>query len=150
MTTKLALLTLTLLPLLCLEATAADSVAVTITSYDTMKYSLTKIQAKPGQTVVVELKNEGSLPKETMGHNWILLKAGSDPLAYSKAAIKARAQDYQPPSLANEVLASIRLLGPKETGKTSFTAPSVPGNYPFLCSFPAHAQSGMKGVLTVK
>ena len=133
---------------LCLQA--AGTVEVTISAFDTMKYSVSKIEAKPGQKVTVELKNEGNLPKATMGHNWILLKAGSDLKAYSTAAIKARGQDYEPPALANEVLASIRLLGPKESGKTSFTAPSAPGSYPFLCSFPAHLQSGMRGVLIVK
>ena len=147
---KPTLLTLALIfsASICLQA--ADTVAVTISAFDTMKYSVSKIEAKPGQKVTVELKNEGSLPKATMGHNWILLKAGSDAKAYSTAAIKAREQDYQPPSLANQVLASIRMLGPKESSKTSFTAPSAPGTYPFLCSFPAHMQSGMKGALIVK
>ena len=115
-----------------------------------MKYSVTKIEAKPGQKVVVELTNEGNLPKVAMGHNWILLKAGSDPLAYATAGMKAKAENYQPQSLAHEVLTSISLLGPKESGRTSFTAPSNPGSYPFLCSFPAHYQTGMRGVLIVK
>ena len=149
---KQTLITLALLlpASLCLRAASSETVAVTISAFDTMKYSLTKIEAKPGQKVTVELKNEGNLPKATMGHNWILLKAGSDPMAYSAAAIKAREQDYQPSSRANEVLASIKMLGPKESAKTSFTAPSAPGTYSFLCSFPAHCQSGMKGSLIVK
>ena len=132
----------------CLRA--ADSVSVKIEAFDTMKYSLSKIEAKPGQKVTVELTNAGNLPKATMGHNWILLKAGSDAKSYAAAAVKAREQDYQPASLSGEVLASIKLLGPKESGRTSFTAPSAPGSYPFLCSFPAHMQSGMKGTLIVK
>ena len=144
------LLTLTLLFFASLGLQAADTVAVTISAFDTMKYSVTKIEAKPGQKVTVELKNEGTLPKATMGHNWVLLTAGSDPKAYSAAAIKAREQDYQPAALASEVLASIRLLGPKESAKTTFTAPSAPGTYPFLCSFPAHMQAGARGVLIVK
>lgn len=129
---------------------AADNLNVSISAFDTMKFSVTKIQAAPNQKITVELKNEGNLPKETMGHNWILLKAGSDPVAYATAAIKARAQDYQPASLAGEVIAATRLIGPKETARVSFTAPSAPGSYPFLCSFPGHCQAGMKGVLIVK
>lgn len=132
-----------------LAASAADNVSITIAGYDTMKFSVNKIEAKAGQKVTVTLRNEGNMPKEAMGHNFILLKAGSDPLAYVKAAIKAKAQDYQPPALANEVIASTRLLGPKESDQVTFTAPA-PGTYAYFCSFPAHYQSGMKGVLLVK
>jgi plastocyanin len=28
--------------------------------------------------------------------------------------------------------------------------PTAPGEYPFLCTFPAHCAIGMKGVLVVK
>ena len=129
---------------------ASPPLNISITASDTMKYSVTKIEAKPGQKVVVELTNQGNLPKTAMGHNWILLKAGSDPLAYATAGMKAKAENYQPRSLASEVITSIALLGPKESGRTSFTAPSTPGSYPFLCSFPAHYQTGMRGVLIVK
>ncbi|MBI5766279.1 MAG: hypothetical protein HZA93_00675 [Verrucomicrobia bacterium] len=52
--------------------------------------------------------------------------------------------------MKDKVLATIGLLGPNETGEASFTAPTEPGEYPFLCSFPAHCQIGMKGVLVVK
>lgn len=149
-TKTILLLSLILLPIAARPLLAAGAKTVSIKAYDTMKFSVTKIEAKPGEKVTVELTNEGSLPKETMGHNWILLKAGSSAAAYANAAMKARAQDYQPPSLASEVLASIHLLGPKESAKTTFTAPSAPGSYPFLCSFPAHYQSGMRGKLIVK
>jgi uncharacterized cupredoxin-like copper-binding protein len=42
------------------------------------------------------------------------------------------------------------MLGPGQMGDVIFTTPTKPGEYPFLCSFPAHYQSGMKGVLVVK
>lgn len=123
---------------------------ISIGAFDTMKFSVNKIEAAPGQKITIELKNAGTLPKEAMGHNWILLKAGSDARAYANQAVKAAAQDYQPPALAAEVVASIKLLGPSETGSVTFKAPMAPGSYPFLCSFPAHYQSGMKGVLVIK
>jgi azurin len=128
----------------------AETKRVSISGYDTMKYSITTIEVSPGQPVIVELKNEGSLPKDAMGHNWILLKAGVDPMAYAAAAANAKAENYQPKSQASKVLAAIPLLGPKEKGVTSFTAPTVAGTYHFVCSFPAHAQAGMKGTLVVK
>jgi uncharacterized cupredoxin-like copper-binding protein len=48
------------------------------------------------------------------------------------------------------VIAKIDVLGPRKSGEIEFTAPTAPGDYPFLCTFPAHYISGMKGVLTVK
>jgi azurin len=129
---------------------AESPISVVIGAFDTMKYSVNKIEAHPGQKVTVVLKNEGNIPKEAMGHNWVLLKAGVDPLSYATAAINAKAEGYEPKAQADKVLASIALLGPKETGKVSFTAPSAPGSYAYVCSFPAHCQAGMKGVLVVK
>ena len=123
---------------------------VSISGYDTMKFSVTQIEASPGQPIIVELKNDGTQPKEAMGHNWILLKAGVDPIAYANAAATAKAENYQPKAQAGKVLASIPLLGPKEKAVTSFTAPSVPGTYHFLCSYPGHTQAGMAGTLVVK
>ncbi|MSU73429.1 MAG: hypothetical protein EXS43_14005, partial [Opitutus sp.] len=52
--------------------------------------------------------------------------------------------------MKDKVLAFVALLGPNETGEVTFTAPTKPGEYPFLCSFPAHCLIGMKGVLVVK
>jgi azurin len=123
---------------------------VSISAYDTMKYSVTQIEAHPGQKVVVELRNDGTIPKEVMGHNWILLKPGADSAAYAQAAMTAKAENYEPRSLADKILAAIPLLGPKESGRASFTAPQAPGNYPFFCSAPGHFAAGMKGMLVVK
>lgn len=123
---------------------------VEITASDNMKYSLNLIEAKPGEQLTVVLTNIGAQPKEVMGHNWILLKAGTDAEAFDKAAALAKATDYFPTALADQVLARIELLGPRKSGEVTFNAPTVPGEYPFLCSFPAHFQVGMKGVLVVK
>jgi azurin len=124
--------------------------SVAITANDSMKFSVTSFTAKPGEVVRVELKNQGTLPKSVMAHNWILLKAGRDGAAYSSAAASSKEENYEPKALANDVLASIGLLGPKETGEVTFTAPTVPGDYVYLCSFPAHFQVGMHGVMTIK
>ncbi|HRE82401.1 MAG TPA: plastocyanin/azurin family copper-binding protein, partial [Opitutaceae bacterium] len=48
------------------------------------------------------------------------------------------------------VVAHTKLLGPKQSDEITFKVPSEPGDYPYVCSFPAHAMAGMKGVLVVK
>ena len=55
-----------------------------------------------------------------------------------------------PAALSDQIIAKIDLLGPRKSGEVEFKAPTVPGDYVFLCTFPAHFQAGMKGVLTVK
>ena len=123
---------------------------IDITAGDTMKFNVTAIDAKPGEDLKVVLTNIGTQPKEVMGHNWVLLKAGTDVDAFVAAAISAKDSGYIPSALADEVIAHIDILGPRKSGEVDFKAPTVPGDYPFLCTFPAHYQSGMKGVLTVK
>ena len=131
-------------------ATKSGPRTIEITAGDTMKYNISAIEAKPGEELTVILTNIGSQPKEVMGHNWILLKVGTDVAAFDAAAIGAKATDYFPESKKDEVIAHIPLLGPRKSGEVTFKAPETPGDYPFLCSFPAHYQVGMKGTLTVK
>lgn len=136
--------------LLASSAAAQAPRTIEITANDQMKFGVTAIQAKPGEQLKIVLKNIGTLPKEAMGHNWVLLKKGSDPAAFANAAVAARATDYIPANLKGQVVAATKLIGPKQTDELTFTVPSEPGDYPFLCSFPAHFVVGMKGVLTVK
>jgi azurin len=123
---------------------------VTIEANDAMKFSVTRFEVAPGQQVKVVFKNVGTLPKEAMGHNWVLLQKGTDVMAFSTAALPAKATDYIPDSMKGAVLAHTKLLGPKQTEELTFAAPSEPGDYPFVCSFPAHTMAGMRGVMVVK
>jgi azurin len=128
---------------------AAGPRVIEITANDTMKYSVTTIEAKAGEQLKVVLTNIGQLPKEAMGHNWVLLKAGTDGLAFVTAASTARDTDYIPAALKDQVIASTPIIGPRKSAEVVFTVPAA-GEYPFLCSFPAHYAVGMKGTLIVK
>jgi azurin len=142
-------LTFALLLPVCVRAQAATT-SVEISGNDSMKFNTASFTVKPGEVIHVSLSNVGTLPKSVMGHNWILLKAGKDGAAYSSAAANAKDEDYQPKALAGEVIASIGLLGARQNGEVTFTAPTVPGNYVYLCSFPGHYQVGMRGIMIVK
>lgn len=130
-------------------APTAGPRTVEITANDTMKFSVVTIEAKAGERLKVILTNTGTQPKEVMGHNWILLKAGSDAGAFSAAATVAKDTNYIPAALKDQIIANIDLLGPRKSGEVVFTVPAA-GEYPFLCSFPAHFAVGMKGTLIVK
>lgn len=130
------------------EAPAGPRV-IEITANDQMKFSVTSIEAKAGEELKIVFTNVGTLPKEAMGHNWVLLTADADPAAFAAAAMTAKDSDYVPASLASKVIAKTELLGPRKTSEVVFKAPA-PGTYTFICSFPAHFMVGMKGTLTVK
>jgi len=129
---------------------ATSEKTVVITANDSMRFNVTRIEAQPGQKIHIQLKNEGTFPKEVMAHNWVLLRSGQSTTSYAAAATSARDQGYEPKALANEVLASIPLVGARQTGEVTFFAPTEPGVYPYLCSFPAHCQVGMHGELVVR
>ena len=132
-------------------APAAPAVAnIELTANDSMKFSATHFEVSAGQEVKVTLTNLGTMPKVAMGHNFILLKKGTDLKAFTDAAIMAAATDYVPAALADQLIAHTKLLGPKQSDEITFKAPTEPGEYPFICSFPAHFLSGMKGVIVVK
>lgn len=115
-----------------------------------MKFDVSSITAAPGESIKVTLTNECALPKNVMGHNWVLLTAGTDAAAFAAAAAAEAANGYIPEKQKDKILAVIGLLGPNETGEVVFKAPTAPGEYTFICTFPAHTAVGMKGVLVVK
>jgi len=123
---------------------------VEFTANDSMKFNLARFEVKAGQDVTVSLTNMGNSPKAVMGHNLVILQKSADPKAYSDAAVMAAATDYIPAALASQVVAHTKLLGPKQSDEIKFKAPTEPGEYPFLCTFPAHFVAGMKGVMVVK
>lgn len=137
-------------PAAAAKAPAAGPRTIEITANDQMKFSLTTIEAKPGEDLKVILTNIGTMPKEAMGHNWVLLKKGADATAFATASMTARETEYIPPALKDQVLAYTELIGPRKSSEAVFKAPTEPGEYVFLCTFPAHFLTGMKGVLVVK
>jgi azurin len=125
-------------------------VKVTINANDQMKFDVTKIEAKPGQKVTVTLKNAGTMPKVSMGHNFVLLTPDVDLAKFMEAGVPHMGRDYIAPEMESKVIAHTKLLGPNETDTISFAAPRKAGDYTFICSFPGHYAIGMKGTLTVQ
>jgi azurin len=115
-----------------------------------MKFNLATIDAKPGEQLTVKFINKGTLPKIAAAHNWVLVKLGVDMTAFGTAAVMAgAAADYIPVKFKDQVIAFTKLAGPGETFQVSFRAPTAPGSYPYICSFPGHYVT-MKGVMNVK
>ena len=136
----------------CSRAPEVPPKTVEIQADDKMRFDVTAFEAKPGQKISVTLKNVGTTPKFSMGHNFVLLDRGVNTENVTKfldAASTEAAHDYVPPG-SKEVLAHTKLLGPNETETITFTAPFIPGEYLYICSFPGHYSQGTKGFMTVK
>jgi azurin len=137
----------------CSKAPEAPPKEVTIQADDKMRFDVTAFDAKPGQKISVTLKNVGTTPKFSMGHNFVMLdrtiNSSNVQSAFLDKASTEAAHDYVPPG-AKEVLAHTKLLGPGETDTATFNAPYIPGDYLYLCSFPGHYSQGTKGFMTVK
>ncbi|MEC7487494.1 MAG: plastocyanin/azurin family copper-binding protein [Verrucomicrobiota bacterium] len=123
---------------------------VEITADDKMRYNLEAFTVPVGGQVKLKLVNIGKMPIASMGHNLVILKLDVNINKFATDAASARENDYIPLKYAAEIIAATKLLGPGQSDIIDFTAPVEPGEYTYLCSFPAHLYAGMRGVMTVK
>ena len=137
----------------CSRAPQAPPKEVQVQADDKMRFDVTAFEVRPGQKVSITIKNVGTTPKFSMGHNLVVLdKQITEQNIQAKfldPASTEAAHDYVPPGDKN-VLAHSKLLGPNESDTVTFTAPQVPGQYLYVCSFPGHYTQGTKGFMTVK
>jgi azurin len=123
---------------------------IDIVGTDDMKFSVTTIEAKPGEQIRVRLMAKGGMPKIAMAHNFVLLAKEANTLKFVNASAMARATDFIPPEMKKDVIAATALAGAGETVEVTFKVPAAAGTYTYLCSFPGHFQAGMAGKLIVK
>jgi len=111
-----------------------------------MKYDITEFVVAAGEQVELVLENV-----DFMQHNLVIIKPGqkekvgaaADKLA---ADPKGAALQYVPQT--TDVLFATAMVDPEQTVTLKFTAPSEPGEYPFICTFPGHWRI-MQGVMKV-
>ncbi|MGO3182937.1 MAG: azurin [Aequorivita sp.] len=124
------------------EATTTDSdskeAVVTIEGNDQMKFNKSEIRVKAGQKVKLTLKHVGKMEKNVMGHNWALLTKDADMAAVGQAAASAADNDYIPADMTDKFIAHTKMLGGGESDTIEFEAPTEPGTYTFMCTFPGH------------
>lgn len=131
-------------------AQAQSPRVIAITGTDSLAFSMPKITAKPGESLRIVLATKSMQPKKTMAHNFVLLAPGTDASSFAMAAAMARSTEYIPAALKGKILVATRLAGAGETVSADFKAPTKPGTYTYICSFPGHVSGGMRGILTVR
>ena len=130
-------------------ANAADKVCkLAITGTDLMQYDKKELDVAGDCTSVeLTLTHGGKLPKEAMGHNWVLVNA-ADLNAVANSGMSAGiANNYITPG-DKKVLASTKIIGGGESTTVTFPTSVLKkgGSYMYLCTYPAH-NSAMRGVL---
>ena len=108
-----------------------------------MKFDKTALTVPAGAEVHLVLKNNGTM--DTMSHNWVLVKTGTEALVALDGLNKAPDAGFVVPGA--DVYTYTPLAPPGKTVEVTFTAPAA-GKYPYICTFPGHYVL-MKGVLTV-
>ncbi len=101
-----------------------------------MAYDKEIIAVRAGKPVEIVFDNIDLMP-----HNLVITQPGAMEeigLAAEASALQpgAAARQYVPQS--GKILLASRLLQPRETQKLSFVAPTEPGVYPYVCTYPGH------------
>jgi len=109
----------------------------TVEGNDQMRFDTELIRVKAGEPVTLLFKNVGILPKESMGHNLVVLKPGADVATFGAEAVSAADNEYIPKTSLSSIVVYTKLLGPGEEETITFTLEDK-GVYPYLCSFPGH------------
>lgn len=115
---------------------------------DEMQFSKTEMHVTAGQKITLTFKHTGKMDKTVMGHDFVLLKQGTDVNAFAHEAMSARDTGFIPKSREASVIAHTRLLGGGESDTIQFSV-AEKGTYDYICSFPGHSAL-MKGKLIVE
>lgn len=120
---------------------------VYLSGSDQMKYNKSQITVTAGDEVVLTFEHAGKLPKEVMGHNFVLLKKGTNVQEFGQEALEYKDNDYIPEG-SDVIIVHTEMLGGGQKTTITFQAPEK-GDYDFVCSFPGHVAL-MNGIFTVE
>jgi sugar lactone lactonase YvrE/azurin/lysophospholipase L1-like esterase len=121
-----------------------ESVAVLTIEAEQLAFNVKEFTVRAGQKVELTLDN-----LDLMEHNLLIVEPGSaDEVAQDAIALgeEGPAKNYVPDN--ENVLFATSLLDPKTKETLEFVAPSKPGDYQFVCTFPGHAPV-MRGIIRV-
>ena len=118
----------------------ADPCQLEISGSDQMQYDKQMLTVPAScKEVTLTLHHTGKLPREAMGHNWVLVSA-ADFNAVANAGLGAGlANDYVAPG-DKRVLAHTKTIGGGQTTSVTFPTSILKpgGDYRYLCTFPGH------------
>ncbi|MGO4393530.1 azurin [Variovorax sp. M-6] len=126
---------------------AADC-TVEIEGNDAMQFNKPAIEVSQScKEFTVKLKHSGKMPKQAMGHNWVLAKTADVQAIATDGIAAGLPQNYVKAGDAR-VVAHTKIIGGGESDSVTFSPAKLAagGSYTYFCSFPGHS-SLMKGTL---
>jgi azurin len=117
---------------------------ISVQAEDGLKFNLPSVDVKAGAHVKLDFVNPSD-----MLHNLVVVRPGTA-IRVGEAALKLGLDgarlNYVPPS--DDVLFYTALLEPEKSESIYFQAPSTPGEYTYVCTFPGHYIT-MQGTMRV-
>ena len=111
-----------------------------------MAFDKKALTVPAGRAVTLVFENPDLMP-----HNVVIVKPGTaekvGEAADAMASLKDGFEKHFVPSTP-DVLFATPLVNSGKTFRLEFRAPTQPGEYPFICSFPGHWRV-MQGIMTV-
>jgi len=117
---------------------------VSVQGVEGLKFSLPSFDVKPGARVKLDFANTSD-----MLHNLVVVKPGTGAKvgeAALRLGLDGQKLDYVPKS--DDVLFNTSLLEPRKVESIYFVAPTTPGEYQYVCTFPGHYVT-MQGTMRV-
>jgi len=121
-------------------AAADKACTLEISGNDMMQYDKKELSVPATCTQVqLTLKHTGKLPKEAMGHNWVLVKT-DDLTAVANAGLGAGVANNYLQQGDKRVIAHTKVVGGGESDTITFSTTGMQkgGAYSYLCTFPGH------------
>jgi len=113
---------------------------------DIMQYDKRRFTVRAGHPVTLVFENP-----DGMQHNLLIIQRGTLDIVGKAADDMLRSSEaydrHYIPDIP-EVLHATPLVDPGGSFTLQFTAPTEPGDYPYVCTFPGHWR-GMNGIMTV-
>jgi len=114
------------------------------TVMEKMRYDKTEFTVKAGQRVKLIFSNSDYMP-----HNLMIVKLGAAQEVVMQAiqlGADGFKMHFKPDS--DKILVASKMLDYEDSETLEFTAPAIPGNYDYICTFPGHWPM-MSGVMKV-
>lgn len=127
----------------------ANECEVTVESNDAMQFNTSNVTIPEScSEFTVTLKHTGQLPKQSMGHNWVMTTKADGQAVATDGMGAGLDNNYLKPD-DERVIGATDIIGGGEQASTTFSVEDLNKDeeYMFFCSFPGHIGI-MKGTVT--
>ena len=112
----------------------ADTVEIAINAITGLQFDRVRFQVPAGAPVKIVFRNTD--PQDDMPHNLVVTRPGAREKVATAGMATPRDQQHVP--RIPEVISASPLLDTGDSFTLTFTAPTTPGAYPYVCTYPGH------------